>query len=493
MKNNKLFHLIIACAAAITLPSCISTAPHINNTTPKTTVTKPLNVLVLMVDDLRSDLGTYGHQQVLSPNIDKLASEGVKFTQAYAQQAICGPSRVSIMTGLRPETTGLYTIRKDGRLRPNQPDVVSMPQLFKANGYKTISIGKVYHSVTDDEENWSTHIKKLDNFYAIASNQEQKFAYEAGEVEDDFYKDGKVATDAINTLKQLKDDKFLMFVGFSKPHLPFNAPKKYWDLYNREQFTVPSRKKPNDMYRLALTKWGELRMYGGIPKEGDTSDELTKTLIHGYYASVSYMDAQIGRVMQTLDDMGLRENTMVVLMSDHGYKLGEYGAWNKHTNMELDTKVPLIISRELAHKNRQTGVTSNALVENIDIFPSVVEAAGLTIPNVDGKSLLTLLDNPQKPFKQAAYSLFNRGNIMGVTVTDGKWRYTEWRDAQTQALKFTELYDHSNSDIATANVSGQPQYEQLEQKLKALLLKKFPMDAASFYQKRHVINNALTN
>ena len=485
-KLNKLPWLVLSLFA---LQACKST--DIAKSQEQVVAKKQPNVLVFLIDDLRVDLGTYGSKHVISPNIDKLASEGVRFDQAYAQQAICGPSRVSIMTGLRPETTGLYTIWKNGRLRPNQPDVVSMPQLFKENGYKTVSIGKVYHSVTDDQENWSTHIKKLKNFYVDPAKEKQKFAYEAGDVEDDFYKDGKVATDTIETLKQLKasDDKFLMMVGFSKPHLPFNAPKKYWDMYDREQFDVPSRKKPDDMYRLALTKWGELRMYGGIPKEGDVNDELTKTLIHAYYATVSYMDAQVGRVMQALDEMDLRENTMVVFMSDHGYKLGEYGAWNKHTNMQLDARVPLIISRELTHESRKTGVSSSALVENIDVFPTVVEAAGLTLPKVDGQSLLTLLDKPDMPWDDAAYSLFTRGNTMGVTLTDGKWRYTEWRDAKTQAIKFTELYDHSSSEVASANVSGQSQYQVLEQKLKALLHAQFPMDAPSFYEKRHVKNN----
>jgi len=446
------------------------------------------NIVVFLVDDLRPDLGVYGNTQVHTPNIDQLANEGVKFTRAYAQQAICGPSRVSIMTGLRPETTGLYTIRHDGRLRPNQPDVMSMPQLFKANGYKTISIGKVYHSTTDDAENWSTHIKKLDNFYAIDGNKEKRFAYEAGEVEDDFYKDGKVAIDAVQTLKELKNDKFLMFVGLSKPHLPFNAPKRYWDLYDSSEFAVPSRNKPEDMYRLALTNWGELRMYGGIPKEGDVDDELTKKLIHGYYASVSYMDAQVGKVMQALDEMDLRENTMVVLMSDHGYKLGEYGAWNKHTNMELDTRVPLIVSRELSHKARVSNRTSSALVENIDIFPTLAEAAGLTITKVDGESMLSLIDSPDDSFKPAAYSLFNRGKIMGVTVTDGQRRYTQWRDAATQEIKFTELYDHTVSEIARVNESGKPTVQKIEKKLRELLLAKFPLDAPSFYQKRNINN-----
>lgn len=449
------------------------------------------NVLIFLVDDLRADLGTYGNNQIKTPHIDELAKQGVKFTKAYAQQAICGPSRVSLLTGLRPETLGLYTIDRSGRLRPNHPNVVSMPQLFKENGYQTISIGKVYHSVSDDEENWTTHIKKLPNFYAIPGNQEAKFAYEAGEVDDDFYKDGQVAAAAIKTLDEVKKDKFLMVVGLSKPHLPFNAPKKYWDLYDRNQFTVPSRKKPDNLYKLSLTQWGELRMYGGIPKKGDTDDELTKTLIHAYYASVSYMDAQVGRIMAALDKKNLRENTLVVFMSDHGYKLGEYGTWNKHSNMELDTRVPLIISKETGDKNRKINISSSALVENIDVFPTIAQAAGLNVPNVDGKSLLPLLDNPNVPWDQAAYSLFSRGQkYMGVTVTDGTWRYTEWRDANTQALLFKELFLHDKSPVATGNVAGQIAFQKDEQRLKQLLDEKFPVDAPSFHQKRELGDNS---
>lgn len=459
---------------------------------PLDTPSEPPNVLIFLVDDLRADLGTYGHEHVVSPNIDKLAAQGVKFTKAYAQQAICGPSRVSILTGMRPETTGLYTIFKAGKLRPNQPNIVSMPQLFKRNGYKTISIGKVYHSTVDDQESWTTQIKKLPNFYAIEGNLEAKFAYEAGEVDDDFYKDGQVARDAISTLKQVKDDKFLMVVGLSKPHLPFNAPKKYWDLYDSEQFEVPSRKKPNNMYGLALTKWNELRMYGGIPKEGDTDDALTKTLIHAYYASVSYMDAQVGRVMAALDDMNLRKNTLVVFMSDHGYKLGEYGAWNKHTNMELDTRVPLIISRETGYAGRKVNVTSEALVENVDVFPSIIEATNLPMPNLDGKSLLPLLDNPQMPWDNAAYSLFARGKkYMGVTVTDGKWRYTEWRNGQTQEMFFKELYLHDKSDVADANVAGLKEYQSEQNRMAELLYQRFPLNGPSFHDKPKLTDNSL--
>ncbi len=449
------------------------------------------NVVVFLIDDLRVDLGTYGSKHVISPNIDKLAEKGVKFTQAYAQQAICGPSRVSIMTGLRPETLGLYTIDRSGRLRPNHPGVVSMPQLFKQNGYKTVSIGKVYHSVTDDQENWETHIKKLPNYYAIEGNEEAKFAYEAGDVADDFYKDGKVANDAITQLKALKDDKFLMVVGFSKPHLPFNAPKKYWDLYDREQFEVPSRKKPDNIYKLALTNWNELRMYGGTPKKGDVDDQTTKTLIHAYYATVSYMDAQLGRVMNALDELKLRDNTLVVFMSDHGYKLGEYGTWNKHSNMELDTRVPLIISRETRYKDSKQNATSHALVENIDVMPTIAQAAGLKAPKMDGKSLLPLLDNPDAPWSEAAYSLHSRGKkYMGVSVTDGIWRYTEWRDANSQELKFKELFYHKDSDIADANVVDQPKHAATVKKMQTLLYKKFPKQAPSFHEKRNLGNNS---
>lgn len=451
------------------------------------------NVLIFLIDDLRVDLGTYDSEHVISPNIDKLASQGIRFDQAYAQQAICGPSRVSLLTGLRPETLGLYTIDKKGQLRANHPDVVSMPQLFKENGYKTISIGKVYHASIDDQDSWTTQIKKLPNFYSVPENEKTRFAYEAGDVEDEFYKDGKVARDAIETLKNIKDDKFLMVVGFSKPHLPFNAPKKYWDLYDRDKFSVPSRETPDNMYRLALTKWNELRSYGGIPKEGYTDDELTKTLIHAYYASVSYVDAQLGMVMQALEDLKLRENTMVVLMSDHGYKLGEYGAWNKHTNMQLDTRVPLIISRETSHTASKRGLASKALVENIDVFPSIIEATGLPTPYLDGKSLLPLLDNPKLEWDEAAYSLFARGKkYMGVTVTDGSWRYTEWRNGETQELFFKELYSHEKSEVAYANAAGNPKYEKIESKLKILLDQKFPPGAPSFHQPRELGNNMTT-
>ncbi|MGR5064013.1 sulfatase [Photobacterium sp. DNB22_13_2] len=463
---------VLLCAAlALGLQTNISVASEL-----------PTNVLVFLVDDLRVDIGSYGHNQVQTPNIDKLASEGMQFNKAYVQQAICGPSRVSILTGLRPETTGLYTINDQGRLRPNQPNLISMPQLFKEHGYKTISIGKVFHHTTDDADKWTTQIEKLPNFYSDPEKKRNKFAYDVGDVDDDFYKDGQVARDAVRVLNEIKDDPFLMVVGFSKPHLPFNAPKRYWDLYETEQFAVPSRAVPDNMPALSLTNWNELRSYGGIPKEGYCDDLLTKTLTHAYYASVSYMDAQLGRVMTSLDDLGLRENTMVVLMGDNGYKLGQYGAWNKHSNMELDTKVPLIISRETNHKSAAVGKQSNSIAEGVDIFPTVIEAAGLPMPNLDGVSLLPIVDDPSKEVKDLSYSVFAKEARakMGVTVTDGTWRYSEWRVSETQEILSRELYSHAESDIATSNVIDIPEYESIQAELTDKLHDKFPVDAPSF-------------
>ena len=446
------------------------------------------NVLIFYVDDLRAKLGCYGSKTAITPNIDKLAKEGVLFNKAYAQQAICAPSRMSTLTGLRPETLGIYSIFTP--LRKIHKEVVTMPQLFKQNGYKTVSIGKVYHHSSDDKKHWTHHFKKERNTYVkpenIALMKRLKAAgvkplkgpaYEDADVADEVYKDGRVAKNAIETLHKIKDDNFLMFVGLSKPHLPFNAPKKYWDLFDKNDFEIPSKEKPEGMYRLALSKWGELKGYYGIPKKGDLDDELTRTLIHGYHASVSYIDAQVGKVMQALEDLDLRKNTMVIFMSDHGYKIGEYGTWCKHSNVEIDVKVPLIISRETSYKRRKTNKTSDALVENVDIFPTLVALCNLKGPKSDGKSILPVIDKPNKKWDKVATSVYARGKkIMGVTATDGKWRYTEWRNSVTNEILQAELYEHKNSLLSYVNLSGNKKYKKVEQRMKKLLEAQFPRD-----------------
>lgn len=453
------------------------------------------NVLVFYIDDLRAELGCYGSKTAITPNIDKIANDGVRFNKAYAQQAICAPSRMSTLTGLRPESLGIYSIFTP--LRKIHKEVVSLPQLFNKNGYKTISIGKVYHHDRDDEEVWTTYFKKEPNSYLRPENiallkrlKEEGAkpikgpAFENADVEDEAYKDGRAAKYAIETLHQVKDDKFLMFVGLSKPHLPFNAPKKYWDLYDKNNFKIPSRKKPEGVYRLALSPWGELKGYSNIPKEGDLNDDLTRDLIHGYHASVSYIDAQIGKIMATLDDLDLRKNTLIVFMSDHGYKIGEYASWCKQSNMEIDVRVPLIISRETAYKKRVTGKTSDALVENVDIFSTLVEICNIKSPPIsDGKSILSVLDNPNKKWDDAAYSVYARGKkIMGVTTTDGEWRYTEWRNSTTHEILKAELYQHKNSLLADENLSGNSKYTKVEKRMKKLLEVQFSREGKPFLQ-----------
>ncbi|GAA0880251.1 sulfatase [Algoriphagus jejuensis] len=447
------------------------------------------NVLIFLVDDLRPELGSYGNTLIKTPHTDKLAAEGMVFNSAYAQQAICAPSRMSILTGLRPETIGIYDIFTP--LRSVHKDMLTMPQFFKKNGFTTVSIGKVYHHGHDDQENWTVYFPKEPNSYLDPDNAKLMArleaegkggngpAYESADVEDEGYKDGRVARDAIETLAQLGDERFLMVVGMSKPHLPFNAPKKYWDLYDRGSLVVPSRSKPEHMFSMALTNWNELRGYHGIPAEGDLDDELTRTLIHGYYASVSYIDAQVGKVMDALDTLGLREETLVVFMSDHGYKIGEYGAWCKHSNFELDVRVPLIIS---AGKSQKKTNTSDALVENIDVFPTIVEACGLERPSLEGKSLMPLLESPGQGWAEAAYSLYPRGEkVMGCTVTDGQWRYTEWRDSRSQEIKGVELYSVGEKVRAEANLAGYAKYQKDEESMRLLLEKRFPRNRASFY------------
>lgn len=452
------------------------------------------NVLVFLVDDLRAELGCYGSKDVQSPNIDKLAEQGVTFNNAYCQQAICAPSRISLLTGLRPDKIGIYSIFT--KLRSVNKEIVSMPQFFKEKGYTTVSVGKVYHHAHDDKDSWSIHYPKEPNGYALPQNiayvdslkkagkKAKGPAFECTDVEDEAYKDGRSAKHAIETLHKIKDENFLMFVGLSKPHLPFNAPKKYWDLYDRSKFDIPVKEAPEGVYANALTKWNELRGYRGIPKEGTLSDDLTKELKHGYYACISYIDAQIGKVMHTLEELDLRKNTMVILMSDHGYKLGEYGAWCKHTNFQIDVRVPLIISRETSHGSRVANVKSEALVENVDVFPTVAELCGFPMHKTDGKSILSIADNPKEKGGAAAYSLYARGDkIMGVSTTDGEWRYTEWRYRDTPSNNAVELYP-CKQDYAkkSENFAGNPKYKQIEVKMKELLQQEYEEGMNSFYQ-----------
>lgn len=457
--------------AVICMLFSLASAPAMADETP--------NVLILFMDDLRPELGCYGQQSIQSPCMDALASEGVLFEKAYCQQAICAPSRASMLAGQYPDSLGIYDLWSP--LRKTVPDVMSMPRYFMQRGYETSSFGKVYHHHNDDQEYWSELPDVPGEKYADAKIVKQLTkqtrearakglkgvelfkavrgpAFENADVPDDAYRDGAVANQAIKALRRSKEKPFFMCVGFAKPHLPFAAPKRYWDLYERERFEVPRRELPADAPPLAFTNWGELRAYAGIPAEGPLTDEQSRELMHGYAASVSYSDAQVGKVIAELDRLGLRENTIVVLWGDHGYKLGEYGLWCKHTNLELDTRVPLIVSAA----GFAQGKRSSALVEMIDVFPTLAKLTGGQIPqSCDGKSFDDILANPEEPFREFSISQYPRGSKMGYSLRTPRWRYTEWIDTKKKTIVARELYDHQTSQRPPNNVANDPEHAEL--------------------------------
>ncbi len=427
------------------------------------------NVLFIAVDDLRPELGCYGHKDVISPNIDRLAASGIRFERAYCQQAICAASRCSLLSGCRPDTTKIYDLVHP--LRKTMPDIVSLPQLFKRHGYTTISLGKIYHHRDDDLVGWSEKPTReqggwagrgyLDPESIKAVEKAAKSgksrpgigpAFEGPEVSDDNYPDGVIAKQAVARLRKFAatGERFFLGVGFYKPHLPFNAPRKYWDLYPPEKISLPENDKPPvGATRYTLTNWGEMRQYTNIPKSGRCSDKLTRDLIHGYYACVSYTDAMIGRVIDELDRQGLRENTVIVLWGDHGWKLGEYGSWCKHTNVELDTHAPLIF----AGPGVKPGQSTSALCEFVDIYPTLADMCGLEAPKkCEGVSLTPVMAQPGRQWKPAAFSQYPRGKVMGHSMRTDRWRYTRWVDRKSGDILAEELYDHQTDPGESRNV-----------------------------------------
>jgi iduronate 2-sulfatase len=460
------------------------------------------NVLIFFIDDLRPELNCYGADYIKSPAIDTLASQGVLFERAYCQQALCAPSRISMLTGQYPDTTGITGLFTP--LMKVQPNALTLPGYFKKRGYVTCSYGKVYHHNRDDKPSWSDLGAKATVKYAsketlagiekrvadgekkgLGANELRNLgngpAVEIADVEDEAYPDGQVAMQAIKSLRKNKDKPFFICVGFAKPHLPFAAPKRYWDLYKREQFAVPDRELPEGAPGLAFTPWGELRGYAGIPQNGSLSDELTKELKHGYAACVSYADAQVGKVMAELDRLGLRENTVVMLWGDHGYKLGEFGAWCKHTNFELDTHVPLIVSAPGFAK----GARSEAFVEIVDIFPTIAQLTGGKIPSGrDGKSLEPVLRDPRSDFRPFALTQYSRGSTMGYSLRDERWRYTEWIQAGTKKIVARELYDHRDTQLPQRNLADNPEQAELVTRLSKQLNAAQKIEASKVYKKK---------
>jgi arylsulfatase A-like enzyme len=472
------------------------------------------NVLFIAVDDLRPEIGAYGNPHIRTPHIDRLAESGVTFLQAHVQQAVCNPSRASLMTGLRPDSLRVWDLQTD--FRETVPDVVTLPQHFMRNGYRAIAIGKIYHNVIPDSVSWSEpklHIEGYpfdpDAVYRhplnvaiqearkeeiLEAGQEDRhidqygeWYLKAGSTEivdgpDDLYYDGAQTDAAIDKLAELaaRDQPFFFAIGYYRPHLPFNAPKKYWDMYERE--AIPMAAEP-DLPRngppMAINNMRELRGYADFrdvphPVDGSVSELDARRLKHGYYASVSYVDAQVGRLLDALDELRLSENTIVVLWGDHGWKLGEHGSWAKMTNYEIDTRAPLII-----RSPRGTdGVRVDRLVEFVDIYPTLAELAGLPVPaHVQGVSAVPLMEDPDQTWKSAVFSQFLREGIwtapdgieyMGYAVRTNRYRYVAWMNTETGGFVAWELYDHESDPGENINLAGRPGYAETLAELEAL-------------------------
>ena len=493
MKRRDFLCMMTGGVAAAALPgiSCALSATSSRARSSDQQLRRKPNVLFIAVDDLRTQLGCYGDKHALTPNIDSLAENGVVFGQAYCQQAVCNPSRASLMTGRRPDTLRVWDLKT--HFRETLPDVVTLPQHFKQHGYHAQSIGKIYHDPgrLKDRPSWSVPetlavTGECGGKYILESNLGNKNVWKAAATEcveapDNAYIDGRVADAAVETLTQIKDKSFFLAVGFRRPHLPFSAPKKYWDLYEREAVPLAENPfKPIDCPDIALHNWKELRGYTDIPDIGPVSDEKARELIHGYYAATSYTDAQIGRLLSELDRLGLSDNTVVVLWGDHGWHLGEHDLWGKTTNFELDARAPLILS---APGLKNAGITIDALVEFVDVYPTLCDLCDLPIPEgLEGISTVPLLQNPKRPWKLAAFSQFPRGirapgqdkdadprRIMGYSMRTDRYRYTEWIDESSGEAMAEELYDHQNDPKETVNVAGRAENSELVSNLRKKL------------------------
>ena len=436
------------------------------------------NVLFIAVDDMNNDLGCYGHPLVKSPNIDRLAAIGTRFDRAYCQFPLCSPSRSSLMTGLRPDTTRVFDLRY--HFRQGLPDVVTLPQMFMNNGYFAARVGKIYHygnpgdigtSGLDDAPSWKEFVnpagrdkttleldvinytpkRGLGSAMAFLSDKEGK---------DEEHTDGKVATEAIKLLEKHKDEPFFLAVGFYKPHTPYIAPKKYFDLYPMEKITLPPIAA--DFQKTALEP--ALASTKPWPYFGVTPDQARECK-QAYYAAISFVDAQIGRVLDSLDRLGLRDNTIVVFWSDHGYHLGEHGLWMKQSCYEESTRVPFIIAMP---GQKTAGKSCARTVELLDMYPTLADLAGLTPPkNLEGASVRPLLENPVAEWKRPAYSQVQRGDFPGHSVRTERWRYTEWSGGE----KGAELYDHDTDVQELHNLAGDPGHAAVVTEMKALLKK----------------------
>lgn len=449
------------------------------------------NVLLILVDDLKPALGCYGDSIAKTPSIDRLASRGLRFDLAYCNQAVCAPSRFTLMLGSHSTSTGLYGL--GSQLRQRVPDAVTMPQYFAKHGYRTESLGKVFHighgnqgdpqsfsiehfhdKVIEYADPGSTDGGQLTREEAYFSNQQlnrirqlpRGAAFESPDVNDDAYADGRVAAETVKRLQAARQrhnadgTPFFIVAGFARPHLPFSAPKKYWDLYDRAQFAESwNAGAPDGAPRVAGKTNGELANYTPVPDSGEVDAKLSRQLIHGYYASVSFVDAQIGRVLDELDRQQLADNTIVVLWGDHGFHLGDHGYWTKHTNYEQANRIPLLIAAPGVTKPESF---TRQLAESADVFPTLAELAGLDPPSgpqpIDGRSLVPVLLDPSAEIRDHAYHVFPKARL-GRAIRTERYRFVEWRNAgEPPESAELELYDYRTDPGETRNhAADEPQ------------------------------------
>jgi arylsulfatase A-like enzyme len=442
-----------------------------------------LNVLFVAVDDLRPELNCYGATHVMSPNIDALAASGLRFDRAYCQLALCNPSRSSLLSGRRVETTGIFDLKTN--MRDTYPDLVTLPEMFKNNGYRTLSFGKIFHTGNGNHDDPKSFSEKPWHPGAPTGAAAQTrptptdpdadpdadlLPAQSFDCADEDLQDGKTATKVVEALREHKDKPFFIGCGFHKPHMPFVSPKRYWDLYDPARIKLATNQHlPADTPAFVSNDASELRRYKGMPKKGPIPDDVQRHLLHGYYAATSFMDAQLGRVMAALDELGLRDRTIVILWGDHGYQLGEHGTWNKRTNWEIATRVPLIVSTPAMTATR--GKSSAALVEFVDIYPTLAELCGLTPPDkLEGTSFTPLLADPQTPWKPAAFSVYQKpvkelgGPTLGRAMRTERYRYIEWK-AKGGDQVVRELYDEQTDPQEMQNLANQPEHAQLVAKL----------------------------
>lgn len=441
------------------------------------------NVLFIAVDDLKPTVGCYGDALAKTPNLDRLAARGTLFERAYCMQAVCSPSRNAVLTGLRPQTLRIYDLATN--FRRSVPDVVTLPQHFKSLGYRSEGIGKIFHvghGNSDDKASWSVpHYSGKTIQYVLPENrhevsrEEALFANkpakksrrlpkgaptESADVSDNTYSDGQIADEAIRRLEKAKANPhqpFFLAVGFLKPHLPFCAPTRYWQMHDPKALPLPDfTTPPKNAPPFAPTQWGELRNYMGIPEKGDLDEATVRHLIHGYYAATSFMDAQLGRVLDALDRLGLAENTIVVLWGDHGWHLGDHGMWCKHTNYEQATRAPLLF----VAPGLPEGMRSKHIVEFVDIYPTLCDLTKVPRPtHLQGESLVQILKGEEPEESGTALQVYPRsspeGRLLGQALRTDRWRYVEWQKENGDVVA-RELYDLSNDPGETVNQAEDP-------------------------------------